>query len=61
MTKTGWDNEFQLETVRRPITRNIAAKFDEVVDEIEAAFADVVEVYSKPGDDGMHPSIQALQ
>lgn len=52
MQKDGWDSDFQLEAVRRPLTRNIAGKFDEVIDEIRAAFSDTVEMYSTSGDDG---------
>lgn len=56
MQRDGWDSDFQLEAVRRPLTRNIAGKFDEVIDEIRAAFSDTVEMYSTSGDDGTFPN-----
>lgn len=54
MKSHGWDagHDFHVETIRKPLTRNIAEKFVEVKEEIKAGFEDMVQTYSKPGDDG---------
>jgi hypothetical protein len=55
--KAGWHSDpgpgFLIEVIRHALTKNIAEKYAEMVDEIDAAFSDTMEEYTKPGGNGV--------
>jgi len=45
-----FDETYHIHVVRHALTKNIAARFPEVQDEINKAFVDLVKDNTKPGD-----------